>query len=312
MLLQKGVFIVCFVIFAHRMKEGWDYTIKSKRTAWNFEFKALWKYRYLILLFFKRDFVANYKQTVLGPLWFVIQPILTTVIFTFVFGNLAGLAPEGVPDALFFMSGIVVWNYFADVFVKTSNIFRQNANIFGKVYFPRMAVPISVMLASMLKFLVQFLLLLVVFCYYWLNGEVDPNLDFIALTPISVIVLGILAMGLGNITSALTAKYRDFTHLVSFGIQLLMYTTTVIYPLSKIIEWANASEAVGDFSFQKVIVLANPVTSIIESFRVGFCNHGLDIFNWNYYWYSIASALVIFLVSVVIFNKTEQNFIDTV
>ena len=301
-----------FLLSSSMREEKWDYIIESKRTAFKLDLKSLWDYRYLTFLFFRRDFVANYKQTVLGPLWFVIQPVLTTVVFTLIFGKFAGFAPESIPAPIFFMSGVVAWNYFADVFSKTSNTFRQNANIFGKVFFPRLVVPFSIMFSGIVKFAVQFVILTLVFLYYYFNDEVQPNWTFMVMIVPNLIVLGLLAVALGNIFSALTAKYRDFNHLVAFGIQLMMYTTTVIYPLPKIMEWAKISENAGEISIQKIIVLSNPITPIMETFRIAFCDFGLEFMRWDLYGVSWLVTIALLLVSIVIFNKTEQNFMDTV
>ncbi len=291
--------------------EAWDHRITPTRSNFHLGLRALWNYRFLTFLFFRRDIVANYKQTVLGPIWFLIQPILTTVIFTLIFGKFAGFAPEGIPQPLFFLSGVVGWNYFTEVFTKTSNLFRQNAAIFGKVYFPRLTVPLSLMLAGIVKFLIQFLLLIGVFIYYYSHGEVQPNWKYMWLIIPNVFLLGWLAMSMGNIFSALTAKYRDFTHLVGFGVQLLMYTTTVIYPLPKVLEWAQQAEGNG-ISWQKVIVYCNPITPVMESFRIAFCNYGVESMPWSLYGLAWIFTLVLFLFSIIVFNKTEQNFMDTV
>ena len=260
--------------------------------------KDTWAYRDLLWLLVRRDFVSFYKQTILGPLWFFIQPLLTTIIFTFVFGRLAGISTDGLPQPLFYMAGITAWNYFADCLTKTSTVFKDNANIFGKVYFPRLIMPLSIVVSNLVRFGVQFLLFLVVMGYYALNGtSFAPNWA-ISLFPLVVLLMAALGLGAGMIISALTTKYRDLAFLITFGIQLLMYATTVIFPLSA------APEK------YKWLIELNPMTSLIETFRYGFLGKGS--FSWNSIGYSTLTTIILLISGIIIFNKVEKNFVDTV
>ena len=253
----------------------------------------------MLFLFVKRDFISIYKQTILGPLWFFIQPILTTIIFTIVFGNIAGISTDGVPHVLFYLSGLTLWNYFSETLMKTSNTFIDNQNIFGKVYFPRLILPISVVLSSLLKFGVQFILFLLVFSYYFFysSSEISPN-SAILLIPLLIVLVGLLSLGIGIIITSLTTKYRDFRFLIQFSIQLMMYATPIIYPLSTL-EGKIRS-----------IALLNPMTSIIETFKFGFLGEG--VFNLYHLGYSIIFTIISLIIGILIFNKTEKSFMDTV
>jgi lipopolysaccharide transport system permease protein len=246
----------------------------------------------------KRDFVSFYKQTILGPLWFFIQPLFTTIIFTFIFGNLAGLSTDGLPQPLFYMAGITAWNYFADCLTKTSTVFRDNANIFGKVYFPRLIMPLSIVVSNLVRFGVQMLLFFMMIGYYAFTGA-DFHLNaYVLLFPILVLMMALLGLGLGLIITALTTKYRDLAFLITFGVQLMMYATTVIYPLS-------AAPAA-----YKWVIELNPMTGIIEAFRYGFLGEGS--LTMSSFGYSVIFTLVSLILGVVIFNKTEKTFVDTV
>ena len=271
--------------------------IRPKKNLFDINIKEIWKFRDLLFLFVKRDFISIYKQTILGPLWFFIQPILTTIIFTIVFGRIAGIPTDGVPPILFYIAGITCWNYFAECLTKTSNTFIENQNIFGKVYFPRLIMPISIVFSSLIKFGIQFLLFLTIYFYYLYNDSVSPNI-YLLLFPLLIIFSGILSLGFGTIITSLTTKYRDLRFLIQFGIQLWMYATPIIYPLSTL---------EGNL---KTIALINPMTSIIETFKYGFLGHGT--FNWYYITYSLIFTIITILVGILIFNKTEQNFMDTV
>ena len=250
------------------------------------------------MLYVHRDFVAFYKQTILGPLWFFIQPLLTTLVFTVIFGNVAKMSTDGLPPILFYLAGVTSWNYFAECFRKTANSFTLNANIFGKVYFPRVVVPLSATITNLIAFGIQFLLFLGFLFYFIYNGaDIKPNM-YILLFPVLVILMGIMGLSFGMLVSALTTKYRDLQMLVAFGIQLLMYATPVIYPISEIpvkYQW---------------IIIANPMTSVIETFRYSFL--GAGSFSWNGIIYSITFTLLIFLIGLIVFNRTEKNFMDTV
>ena len=279
----------------------WDLVIEPQTSLFELNLKDLWRYRDLLWLLVKRDFVSFYKQTILGPLWFFIQPLFTTIIFTFIFGNLAGLSTDGLPQPLFYMAGITAWNYFADCLTKTSTVFRDNANIFGKVYFPRLIMPLSIVVSNLVRFGVQMLLFFVMIGYYLLQDEMGslfhPNI-YILLFPVLVLLMALLGLGLGLIITALTTKYRDLAFLITFGVQLMMYATTVIYPLS-------ASPAK-----YKWLIELNPMTGIIEAFRFGFLGQGE--FTINTFGYSVMFTLVSLILGVLIFNKTEKTFVDTV
>ena len=251
-----------------------------------------------MVLMVRRDFVSMYKQTILGPIWFIVQPLLTTIIFTIVFGNIAGISTDGLPKPLFYMAGITTWNYFADCFFKTSSVFRDNAGVFGKVYFPRLIVPLSSVMSNIIRLGIQLLLFLGFLVYYtWQGVVIHPN-SFLLLIPVLIIMIALLGLGSGMIFSALTTKYRDLSFLVGFGMQLLMYATTVIYPLS-----AAPPK-------YKWFITANPMTGIIESFRYGF--FGTGNFSWGLLGYSGIVTLVLLTIGLLIFTKVEKNFIDTV
>ena len=256
-------------------------------------------YKDLLFLFVKRDFISVYKQTILGPIWFFIQPVFTTIIFTVIFGKFAGLSTEGTPQILFYLSGITCWNYFAECLTKTSTTFVDNQNIFGKVYFPRLISPLSIVLSNLLKFGVQFSLFLMVYFYYLFKEDtvLNPNL-LILMFPFLIILMGLLGLGLGMIISSLTTKYRDLRFLIQFGIQLWMYVTPIIYPLSSL----NGK--------LKTVAILNPMTSIIETFKYSFVGNGS--FSWAYLTYTSVITIFILFAGILIFNKTEQNFMDSI
>jgi lipopolysaccharide transport system permease protein len=276
----------------------WDLVIEPQSSLFELHLKDVWRYRDLLWLLVKRDFVSFYKQTILGPLWFFIQPLFTTIIFTFVFGNLAGLSTDGLPQPLFYMAGITAWNYFADCLTKTSTVFRDNAQIFGKVYFPRLIMPLSIVVSNLVRFGVQMLLFFMMIGYYAFSGAAFHSNSFVLLFPILVLLMALLGLGLGLIITALTTKYRDLAFLITFGVQLMMYATTVIYPLSA----APAN--------YKWLVELNPMTGIIEAFRYGFLGQG--VLTWQSLGYSVIVTLVSLVLGVIIFNKTEKTFVDTV
>lgn len=284
---------------SQQKEEKWDLIIEPQSSIFNLNLRAVWRYRDLLLLLVKRDFVSFYKQTVLGPLWFFIQPFFTTIVFTFIFGNLAGLAPNDIPAPLFYIVGITAWNYFADCLTKTSTVFRDNANIFGKVYFPRLIMPLSIVVSNLIRFGVQITLMLTMMCYFYFFQHSNFHVTWaVLLFPVLTMMMAVLGLGLGLIITALTTKYRDFAFLISFGVQLLMYATTVIYPLSKVPE-----------KYRYIIEL-NPMTSIIEGFRYAFL--GTGNFTMQGMLYTIAVSFVLLMAGVVIFNKTEKSFVDTV
>ena len=272
--------------------------IEPQNSLFELHLKDVWRYRDLLWLLVKRDFVSFYKQTILGPLWFFIQPLFTTIIFTFIFGNLAGLSTDGLPQPLFYMAGITAWNYFADCLTKTSTVFKDNANIFGKVYFPRLIMPLSIVVSNLVRFTVQMILFFLMVGYYAFTGADFHMNIYVLLFPVLVLLMALLGLGLGLIITALTTKYRDLAFLITFGVQLMMYATTVIYPLSA---------APADY---KWIIELNPMTGIIEAFRFGFLGEG--VLTIGTLGYSVIVTLVSLLLGVVIFNKTEKTFVDTV
>ncbi|HEV2479877.1 MAG TPA: ABC transporter permease [Puia sp.] len=285
--------------------EHWDLVLKPQSSSFELHLAEIWRYRDLLWLFVKRDFVSFYKQTILGPLWFFIQPLFTTVIYTFVFGGLASISTDGIPQPLFFMAGITAWNYFADCITKTSTVFRDNVNIFGKVYFPRIIMPLSLVVSNLIRFAVQMILFLITMAwYYWGKGASFHATPYILLFPFIVLLMGLLGLGFGMIVSAMTTRYRDLAFLVLFGVQLMMYGTTVVYPLSAVVG-----------RFQKHPILTglieyNPLTAIIETFRVGFLGSGT--FTWGLLAYATGATLFIFLLGIFTFNRVEKNFVDTI
>ena len=282
--------------------KDWDLVIKGHTSLFDLNFSDLWRYRDLLVMFVKRDFVSFYKQTILGPLWFFIQPIFTTIVFSFIFGNLAGISTDGLPKYLFYLTGITSWAYFSDCLTKTSTVFRDNASIFGKVYFPRLIMPLSIIVSNLVRFGVQLLLMVCMMIYFYLFPEDGASFKItngIFLFPLLVILMALLGLGMGLIITAMTTKYRDLTFLVTFGVQLLMYATTVTYPLS------YAKEKGYDY-----IVELNPMTGIIEAFRYAFLGKGeFTIYSLGY---SVLVTLVILFLGIIIFNKTEKNFVDTI
>lgn len=279
--------------------QDWSLIIEPQRNWFDLRLGELWRYKDLVALFVRRDFVSVYKQTILGPLWYLIQPLTTALIFTFIFGAIASLPTDGLPQFLFYMSGTVVWSYFAECLNKTANTFTQNANLFGKVYFPRLAVPVSILISNLITFLIQFAMFLIFTLYFVFRGApIQPNWLWVALSPILILIMAGLGLGFGIIISSLTTKYRDLRFLVTFGVQLLMYATPVIYPVSSIPEryqW---------------IILANPMTPIVEAFRYAFLGAGTA--NVNSLLYSFVFMLAVVFLGSVIFNRVEQTFMDTV
>ncbi|ARS38483.1 ABC transporter permease [Sphingobacteriaceae bacterium GW460-11-11-14-LB5] len=283
------------------VKEEQQWTIEAKSSLFDLKLHEVWAYRDLLVLLVRRDFVSFYKQTILGPLWFFIQPLFTTIIFTFIFGNLAGISTDSLPKPLFYMAGITAWNYFADCLTKTSSVFRDNAGIFGKVYFPRLIMPLSIVVSNLVRFGVQMLLFLILMAYYYFSGA-NFNISWaICLFPVIVILMALLGLGAGMIISAMTTKYRDLAFLIGFGVQLLMYATTVIYPLS---------EAINKYPAYAWIIEYNPMTPIIETFRYGFLGQGS--FSWFSLGYATIVTIFLLLIGTVVFNKVERNFVDTV
>lgn len=282
------------------MKEAyWDTIISPQRKFFEFKLKEVWQSRDLLWLFTKRDIAQVYKQTILGPLWFFIQPLLMTLVFTIVFGGIAGMSTDGIPPALFYLAGLTFWNFFAEVLNKTSSTFRDNQAIFGKVYFARLIAPLSIVLNSAIKFGIQFVLFLLFYLYFLLQDVgIQANWQIILL-PVLVILTGCMGLGLGLVITSMTTKYRDLMFLITFGVQLLMYLTpSVIYPLSEVPE-----------KYQLLASL-NPLTTVIETFKFGFLGEG--VFSWFYFGSCILVTLLIFLAGVLVFNKTEKNFMDVI
>jgi lipopolysaccharide transport system permease protein len=278
--------------------EEWTLVIRPKTRWFDLHLADLWRHRDLVMLFVRRDFVAAYKQTILGPLWFLIQPLLTTLTFTLIFGNIAKLSTDGLPKILFYLSGITAWTYFADCLTKTSETFNANANLFGKVFFPRLAVPLSVVISNLIKFGIQLGLFLGFYSYFLAQGSAIRPTRALLLLPLLILLMAALGLGCGIIVSSLTTRYRDLRFLVQFGTQLLMYTTPVIFPLSKLpaqYRW---------------IMLANPMTPVIETFRYAFL--GVGTFSWTLLGISAFVTSVILASGVLLFNHVEKTFMDTV
>ena len=278
----------------------WDSTITSENKWFDLHFKEILKYRDLLWLFVKRDFTTFYKQTVLGPLWFFIQPLISTILFSIIFNKIAKIPTNETPPYLFYMSGIIAWNYFADCLNTTSSTFTNNARMFGKVYFPRIIIPISKVFSGLSKFILQLLLFFIIFLYFLFIGNDQISISFKVLIfmPFLILQIACFGLGLGLIISSLTAKYRDLNYLIGFFTQLLMYASPIIYPLSIVPE-----------KF-KYIILANPITPIIELFRIALLGKG--DFNLNMIAFSVISTITIFLIGLLVFNKVEKTFIDTV
>ena len=278
--------------------QDWTIEIKPRKKWLDVDIKGIWRYRDLLYMYVKRDIVTVYKQTILGPLWFLIQPIFTTVMYMFVFGGLAGISTDGAPQPLFYLSGIMLWNYFSEAFKVSSNVFVTNANVFGKVYFPRLVVPLAGITSNLLKMLIQLGLFIIVYIYFYATGaNLSVNWTII-LFPYLIFLIAFHAMSWGMIVSSLTTKYRDLTQLVNFGVQLFMYATPVIYPLSA------APEK------YRFILELNPLTPIFEAFK--YSCMGCGSLDWGGLLYSTLFMLVTLFFAVLIFNRVERNFMDTV
>ena len=280
--------------------EEWSTVIKPRESLLDVDFKEIWKYRDLWSLFVKRDIITQYKQTVLGPLWYFVQPIMTTIMYMVVFGGIAGISTDGLPQALFYLSGICMWQYFSECMTKTSNTFVSNAGVFGKVYFPRLIVPLSTVTSNLIRFGIQFILFLVVYVYYvvFTDVNVGPNL-YALLFPVLVLMLAGLGLGFGILFSSMTTKYRDLTFLLGFFVQLWMYATPVIYPLSII-----TNEKL------KLVMSLNPLTGILEAFKYGML--GTGSFSWMALGYSFLFMVALLALGIVVFNRVQRSFMDTV
>ena len=279
-------------------RPGWDMVIEPREGWFHLHLRDLWRYRDLVWMFVWRDFVAQYKQTILGPLWHVIQPLLTTLTFTVIFGSVAKLPTDGLPPFLFYMTGTVLWSYFATCLTATSNTFVGNAHIFGKVYFPRMAVPLAVVISRLIGFAIQFVIYLAFLAWYMFTGHGVHPTGWVAVVPLLLLQMAALGLGFGILVSSMTTRYRDLQQLVGFGVQLAMYATPVVYPLS----------LVGDRF--RWVVLANPMTPIVETFRVAFLGSGTV--SPLHLAYSAGFALVLLVLGLATFNRVERTFMDTV
>lgn len=277
--------------------EDWDLIITGQHSLFDVNFKDLWHYRDLLYLFVKRDFVTVYKQTILGPLWFFIQPLLTTITFAIIFGSVAQLSTDGAPKIVFYMAGITLWNYFSNCLTTVAGVFNANAGMFGKVYFPRLIMPLTVVISNLMKFGVQFLLFLCFVIYFVIQGKIEPNL-YIALIPFIILLMALIAMGIGLVLTAMTAKYKDLTQLITFGVQLFMYITPVIYPSSSIPD---------DY---KWLVNLNPLVALFDYMRYAFL--GIGQFSVESLVYPSLFSLVILALGILVFNKSQKTFIDTV
>ena len=276
----------------------WDTVIGPKKSIFDLRIREVLRYWDLLILFVKRDIVVVYKQTILGPIWFFLQPILTTVIYVFVFGNIAKLSTDGIPSPLFYLSGIITWNLFSDCFIKTADTFTFNASIFGKVYYPRLINPLSVIASNFIKFFIQFLLFAAFLIYFIITGaDIDIN-SYVFFAPFTLILIALIGLGFGLIFSSLTTKYKDLKFLLQFGIQLVMYATPVIYPLSSL------------EGKLRLVVQLNPLSHLIELFKFSFLGVG-DV-SFNGLLYSAVFAVFILMLGLIVFNRTEQSFMDTV
>jgi len=282
---------------------GWDTVIRPRRGWFDIDLKELIRYRDMILLMVKRNFTVRYKQTILGPAWVIIQPLLTTLVFTVVFGNIAGLPTDGMPKFLFYMAGNICWNYFSTCLTTTSNTFIGNRDLFGKVYFPRLCMPISTVITELINFFVQYVLFIAFVIWYAARPDpvIHPNWALIAMTPLMLIQLGVLALGFGIIISALTTKYRDLAMLVGFGVHLWMYATPVTYSTSLIAE--RYPHLLG-------LYMVNPITPIIELFRAAYL--GTSVYAYRYNLLSMGVTLLVLLLGILLFSRIEKTFMDTV
>ena len=278
--------------------DNWDLIITPNRGYFEFHFNEIWNFRDLLLIFIRRDIITQYKQTILGPLWIVIPPILTTLVFTLFFGNIAGISTDGIPNVLFYMAGIINWNFFSTALTSTSNTLAGNVGIFGKAYFPRIIVPLSTIASSFLRYFIQFGIFLFISTYFsfFKSANIAIQYHLLWVLPMLIFIMAIMGLGFGLLFSASIAKYKDLRFLIGFGVRLMMYASTVIFPLSIIPEK------------YKWIILGNPMSAIIESFRYVF--FGMGVLDFKYLGYSFLIALSIFFLGYIIFNKIEQKFID--
>jgi lipopolysaccharide transport system permease protein len=277
--------------------DNWDSVIQSQTSLFDLRLKELWHYRDLLVLFVRRDFITVYKQTILGPLWFFIQPILTTITFTIIFGSVAKLSTDGAPKVVFYMAGITVWNYFSTCLTSVSGVFNANAAIFGKVYFPRLIMPLTIVISNLMKFGVQYIMFIIFVLYFYFQGLIAPN-NWILLTPVIILLMAVISMGIGLILSSMTTKYKDLNMLIGFGMQLFMYVTPVIYPSSSIPQ-----------GYQWFLNL-NPLVPLFDYMRYAYL--GVGSFNFVSLLYPMTFAIIILALGVLVFNKVQKTFMDTV
>ncbi|GAB3927632.1 ABC transporter permease [Mucilaginibacter myungsuensis] len=278
----------------------WDMEITASSSLLDLKLRDVWQYRDLLYLLVRRDVVSFYKQTVLGPVWFFAQPIITIIFYSFI-GNLAGISTGGVPRPLFYLAGTIIWNYFADCLTKTSTVFKDNSGLLGKVYFPRLIMPLSLIASNLIRFTVQLILFVILLVFYsFKSGHITLNI-YALMFPILVLIIAAQGLGIGMLISSVTTKYRDLAFVVSFGVPLLVYTTTILFPLSEVYTKYPAYSWVVEY---------NPVTAIIEFFRYGFLGEGTN--DWWLLAYSVAFTLVVAFAGIIVFNRVERNFVDTV
>jgi len=287
------------------MQESWDIEIKPKDKLLSVDFAELWHYRDLCSLFVRRNIVVQYKQTILGPLWYLIQPLLTVIMYMVVFGGIAGIPTDGVPQPLFYLAGVCMWQYFADCLNATSNTFVVNAGIFGKVYFPRLIMPLSNVISNLLRFGIQFGLFALVYVFYALSGCTAHLTLYALLFPLLVLIMAGLALGFGTIISSMTTKYRDLQILFTFVVQLWMYGTPIVYPLSQV-----AGKQIAGIDLYTLMAL-NPVTPVIEAFKYAFLGAG-EFIGWGWLGYSFGFMIILLALGIVVFNKVQKSFMDTV
>ena len=281
------------------MDKNWTLVIKPHEKLWHVDFKEIWRYRDLVTLFVKRNIIVQYKQTILGPLWFLIQPVLTVLMNMVVFGGIAKMSTDGIPQPLFYLAGNVCWFYFSDCLNQTSSTFTANAGMFGKVYFPRLVVPISTVMSNLLRFGIQLGLFIAMYLYFFANGaDLQPNMHLLLL-PVLVVMMAGLGLGFGILISSMTTKYRDLSVLFSFIVSLWMYATPIVYPMSMVPD-----------ERLRTVILLNPMTSIIEAFK--FSVFGEGYFSWGALGYSFTFMCILLLFGIVIFNRVQRSFMDTV
>lgn len=283
----------------NQIYEKYHTHISSRHKLFDLKLKEVWRYRDLIWLNTKRSFTIQYKQTILGPAWLFISPIITSLIYAFVFGGIAGMSTDGLPQILFYLSGTAMWAFFSGCLKNNANTFTANAGLFGKVYFPRLTTPISNMMSAAIRFGIQFILVVIFLLYFSITGEVSPNWWLFWIIPLVMLHLGVMGMGIGIIISSMTTKYRDLTVLVGFAVELVMYATPIVYPLSQLSE-----------GWMKTVIMINPVTMPIELYRYALL--GVGTINWLYYAISIVFTLVVIVFGIMVFNKVERTFMDTV